>query len=343
MDEIQFQRLSTAERRDALDVAARGRGQETYLLEKDTWIVATLQVLFEAPFGRHLVFKGGTSLSKVWRAIRRFSEDIDITYDIRGFAPDLVAGAGDEALPPTRSQEKRWTRAIRSRLADWVRDTAGPLVQEELACAGFPARVCVEAERLYVGYEPLIEAHGIVRPEVQVDFGARSTGEPHAVRPVVCDAAPHLPDLGFPEARPVVMLAERTFWEKATAMHVYCLQGRIRGERWSRHWHDLVRLDDAGYAARALADRELALSVARHKAMFFRQNDSRGQRIDYEAAVSGNIRLVPSGTAQVALAEDYASMLAIGMLLDEDEPFDALMQRCATIEERANRPSATNG
>ena len=105
MADTQFQRLSAFERRDALDVAARRRGQETFLLEKDTWIVATLGVLFEAPFGRHLVFKGGTSLSKVWRAIRRFSEDIDITYDIRGLAPDLVAGGGEEALPPTHSQE----------------------------------------------------------------------------------------------------------------------------------------------------------------------------------------------------------------------------------------------
>ena len=138
------------------------------------------------------------------------------------------------------------------------------------------------------------------------------------------------------------MLPERTFWEKATAMHVYCLQGRIRGKRWSRHWHDLVRLDDNGIAARALANRELALSVARHKAMFFRENDSSGRRIDYEAAVSGNLRLVPSGTAEEALAEDYASMLATGMLLDEDEPFGTLMQRCALIEERANAAPANS-
>ena len=177
-------------------------------------LLRPLNVLFEAPFGRHLVFKGGTSLSKVWRAIRRFSEDIDITYDIRGFAPELVAGGDEEALPPTRSQERRWTRAIRPRLADWVRDIAGPLVQEELARAGFPALVRSEAERLYVGYEPLFEAHGIVRPEVQIDFGARSTGEPHAVRTVVCDAGAHLPDLAFPDVRPAVMLPERTFWEE---------------------------------------------------------------------------------------------------------------------------------
>ena len=336
MDRVQYQLLSASEKRDALEVAERVHGQETHLLEKDTWIVATLRVLFEAPFGRHLVFKGGTSLSKVWRAIRRFSEDIDITYDIRGFAPDLVAGGDEEALPPTRSQERRWTRAIRPRLAEWVRDTAGPLVQAELYRAGFPGRVRAEGERLYVGYEPLFETRGIVRPEVQVDFGARSTGEPHVVHTVACDAAKHLLGISFPEAEPAVMLPERTFWEKATSMHVYCLQGRVRGERWSRHWHDLVRLDDAGIAARALADRELALAVARHKAMFFRENDANRQRIDYHAAVSGQLRLVPSGTAQESLADDYANMLATGMLLDEDEPFGTLMQRCALIEERAN-------
>ena len=116
-----------------------------------------------------------------------------ITYDIRDFAPDLVAGAGDEALPPTRSQEKRWTKTIRSRLAEWVRERVGPLVEEQLGRAGFTARIRAEAERLYVGYEPLFESFGTIRPEVQVGFGARSTGEPHAVRAVVCDAAAYLP------------------------------------------------------------------------------------------------------------------------------------------------------
>ncbi len=337
-----YQSLTGDERREALQVAAEHTRQRTYLLEKDTWVVATLRVLFEAPFGRHLVFKGGTSLSKVWKAIRRFSEDIDITYDIRGFAPELVAGGDDEALPPTRSQERRWTRAIRPRLAEWVREVACPLLAGELERTGFPARVRAEAERLYVAYEPLFVPLGPMRPDVQVDFGARSTGEPHEVRTVVCDAAAHLPGLAFPEARAAVMLPERTFWEKATSMHVYCLQERVRGERWSRHWHDLMRLDEAGIAARALEDRELALSVARHKAMFFRENDSNRQRIDYHSAVSGNLRLVPSGSALDALAEDYASMLSTGMLLDLDEPFGTVMERCEAIEERANAPQATS-
>ena len=100
------------------------------------------------PFGADIVFKGGTSLAKAYHAIRRFSEDIDVTYDIRVFAPDLVTGAGPEALPPTRSQEQRWSKAIRLRLADWVRDQSLPAVAESLGRAGFqpssapPETVC---------------------------------------------------------------------------------------------------------------------------------------------------------------------------------------------------------
>ncbi len=158
MADPSYRALTEDQRREALEVAAESTGRRVYLLEKDTWVVATLRVLFEAPFGRHLVFKGGTSLSKVWKAIRRFSEDIDITYDIRGFAPELVAGGDDEALPPTRSQERRWRRAIRPRLAEWVREVARPLVAEELERTGFSAQVRAEAERLYVAYDPPVRS-----------------------------------------------------------------------------------------------------------------------------------------------------------------------------------------
>lgn len=336
MPDALYQSLSNDDRRYALRVAQDKSRHRAFLLEKDIWIVTALRVLFDAPFAKHLTFKGGTSLSKVWSAIRRFSEDVDITYDIRAFAPDLVAGVGDEALPPTRSQEKRWTRAIRARLADWVRDQASPFVEEEMARFGFEAKFLADTDRLYISYEPLFEESSLVRPEVLIEFGARSTGEPHEIHSVVCEAAPHLPALVFPQARPRVMLAERTFWEKATAIHVYCRQQRCRGERLSRHWHDLVGLDEAGIAERALEHAELALSVARHKGMFFSENDVHGERIDYEAAVTGSLQLVPSGAALAALADDYARMLADGMLLDESESFDVLMERCAAIEARAN-------
>jgi len=133
------------------------------------------------------------------------------------------------------------------------------------------------------------------------------------------------------------MHAERTFWEKATAIHVFCLQERLRGERFARHWHDVVRLDEAGLAEAAFADQELANAVARHKAMFFAEKAADRESIDYAAAVNGDLRLVPVGEALEALGDDYARMVDDGLLLDDTESFEALMARCANIAERANR------
>ena len=331
-----FGELAVGDKRDALALAATRGDHLAHLLEKDVWIVEVLKILIEAPFGAHLTFKGGTSLAKAWRAIRRFSEDIDITYDIRAFAPELV-GDGEETLPPNRSQEQYWTKTIRRRLAEWVRDEAVSTVHAGLARDGFPATVRAKGERLYVAYDPAFEGYGFVRPEVMVDFGARSTGEPCQTRTVECDAAAFLPNISFPTARPLVMLAERTFWEKATAMHVFCVRQRGRGERLSRHWHDLVRLDDVGVAETAIADRALGLAVARHKGIFFREKDASGSWIDYEAAVAGDLRLVPEGPALDTLSNDYNDMLAYGVLLGDDEPFSTVMARCANIEEKANR------
>ena len=81
-------------------MAAGLSGRPAHLLEKDVWVVQLLQVLFGTDYGSDLTFKGGTSLSKAYNAIRRFSEDIDITYNIRAIIPDLVADAGEDALHP---------------------------------------------------------------------------------------------------------------------------------------------------------------------------------------------------------------------------------------------------
>ena len=173
-----FQSLPTEVRRRTLERAESSGGVLPHLLEKDVWVVEALRVLFESPVGGDLIFKGGTSLSKAWQAIRRFSEDIDIAYDIRAFAPDLVGAVGEEALLPTRSQEKRWTKAIRNRLAAWVRDQALPTVERGLAGDGFAARLRAEGERLYVDYDPMFDDYGVVLPTVIAEFGARATGEP---------------------------------------------------------------------------------------------------------------------------------------------------------------------
>jgi len=176
-----------------------------------------------------------------------------------------------------------------------------------------------------------------VLPEVILEFGARSSGEPTLVREVFCDVAEAVEGVSFPTARPRVMAAERTFWEKATAMHVFCLQERVRGDRLSRHWYDVARLTEAGVASSAIADRTLAEAVARHKSLFFIEKDAKHDTIDYLAAVNGGLRLVPEGQAARALEEDYSDMVAAKVLFTEAEPFEKLMARCRLVEEQANQ------
>ena len=186
-------------------------------------------------------------------------------------------------------------------------------------------------------YEALTSGSGYVRPVVLLEFGARSTGEPSEKRPISCDAATHLPDVRFPEASPNVMRPERTFWEKATAIHVFCRGGRFRGaERFSRHWYDVASLDNTAYVASALADRELARRVAEHKTMFFRERDGQGDVIDHDAAVTGALRLAPDGRAEELLAADYAGMVNDGLLFEKPPAFAELVARCRAIQDRAN-------
>lgn len=268
--------------------------------------------------------------------IRRFSEDVDLTYDIRALAPDLLGAEGD-VLPSTRSQERKWSKEIRARLPAWIEAEALPAIASALTAGGLSARARAEADKIQIEYEPVATGTGYVPPSVMLEFGARSTGEPWEALPVACDAAAHLSQLAFPQATPRVMRVERTFWEKATAIHVFCAQGRFRGtDRFARHWHDIARLGETGHAARAIADIEVAQAVARHKTIFFSEKDAEGQPVDYEAAIAGQLRLVPEGQARDVLAEDYRRMVEDGLLLDEAEAFEALMARCGNIERQAN-------
>lgn len=319
-----------------MGVAADRSGRPVHLLEKDVWVVWSLETLFAASFGGHLVFKGGTSLSKAYDVIARFSEDVDLTYDIRAIAPDL-AEPGSDAIPANPSQEQKWTKTIRARLDDWTAQTVVPTLESRLAKLSATAQVGVDGATVTITFEPLATGTGYVSPIVLLEFGARSTGEPSAPRSVTCDAARHVPELVFPSSTPATMRPERTFWEKATAIHVFCRGGKLRGDdRVSRHWHDVVALDEAGYAATAIADRALATTVARHKNAFFREKDADGAHIDYTVAAGGGLELVPEGDRLKLLAVDYERMVADGLLLSTPPPFSLLLAACQDIEDRAN-------
>ncbi len=333
-----FFQLPVTERREALDTAADASGLLPHLLEKDIWVVWSLRHVFAGPYANHLVFKGGTSLSKAYGVIRRFSEDVDLTYDIRAIAHDLV-GDADAPLPASASQEKKWTKAIRTRLSEWVDAEIVPRLKLDLEQHGLPATVRSEGDKVFIDYAPLATGTGYVAPAVMLEFGARSTGEPSEPRAIHCDAATHLQGVEFPTATPKVMRAERTFWEKSTAIHVFCAQGEFRGgDRFARHWHDVTRLDTAGFADAAIADKALARAVADHKAVFFAEKNTHGEVIDYHAAVAGALQLVPEDGALAKLAVDYQHMVDDGLFLDDAEPFDALLERCNAIQQKANAP-----
>lgn len=332
-----FFALSRNDQREVLEQARAETDRPTHLLEKDAWVVWALGTLFESQLAADLTFKGGTSLSKAYKVIDRFSEDIDLTYDIRKLIGDLTGG--EEFLPASRSQASKWTKAVRDRLPEWIAAKVQPHVKAALEREQLEAKLEIggaERDKLLLHYPAIKQGTGYVSPVVTLEFGGRSTGEPHQVLPVTCDMDGHVEGITFPSASPLVMSVARTFWEKATAAHVYCAQGRIRSGRYARHWHDLAAIMRSTHFDAVIGDRAVAGAVAEHKSYFFSEKDAGGEVIDYVRAVEGALQIVPEGAARESLASDYASMLEDEVMVGNALPFDQLMQTCAEVAARAN-------
>jgi hypothetical protein len=329
--------LTTADQAELLDTAAARSGLPAHLLEKDVWIVWTLACLFSSQLADKITLKGGTSLSKAYSVIDRFSEDIDLTYDIRHMLPDMATEP--EGIPPTSSQAAKWTKAVRSRLPKWIQDSVVPVIQTALADNGIDAALATSGkdnDSLLVKYPPLRQGTGYVAPHIRLEFGARSTGEPCEVLPIACDLTPLIPEITFPQALPRVMKMERTFWEKATAIHVFCRQAKRRGNRFARHWHDLLQLAATERIRNSLADKSWLEQVVRHKTMFFQEKDQAGEAIDYQECLNGHLCLVPDGAMQNALQDDYNCMIQDGILLVRTPQFTVVLEQCARLQTAIN-------
>lgn len=330
--------LSREDQAEAFEVASAQTGRPPHLLEKDIWVVWTLSAIYESALAEKLTFKGGTSLSKVYKIIDRFSEDIDLTYDIREVVPELLRDGNP--IPASPSQAKKITARVRERLPQWIESEVVPILLSALQRDGVQANLSLagnENEKLILAYKPIKVGTGYTASTIQLEFGGRATGEPHQRHAVTCDMAPTINEIVFPTAQPLVMDAERTFWEKATAAHVYCRQGRLRGERYSRHWFDLAAMANSGHAQAAIANRELAYAVAQHKSMFFAEKDAHKNSIDYKAAVSTDIQIVPVGSALAALEKDYVAMLEDGLLSTHQPSFAEVITQCLELQNTINK------
>lgn len=326
--------LSVTDQADLLFSLAPVMGRRAEILEKDIWLCLVLDTLFRLPCRKPMAFKGGTSLSKVYKAIDRFSEDIDVTVDYRSLVENAPAL---EALT-SGSQRSKLSNALKSALTHHVTQELAPALQEALAVALPEQSVSIEisddAEKLWVYYPSAVEnSDAYVRPSILIEFGGRNSTLPQSTRAIAPDIAEHVPGLTLPMAEVAVLSAARTFWEKATLIHVECHRPSLRlgAERLSRHWYDLARLADLEIGQQAVQDAELLHDVLLIKETFYRSGLSH-----YERCNTGGLRLVPDTQLLDALHKDYEAMQNAQMFYGETPSFEAIVQRLQELESAIN-------
>ena len=304
------------------------------VLEKDVWVCWVLQTLFTMPDRLLMAFKGGTSLSKVFGAIARFSEDVDITLDYRG-----LDGSFDPfAEGVSRNRLKKFSENLKSFVRDHVHTTVLPHFRKSLAeefdVDAFQLEVSDDGEQMRMHYPSVLEAPGdYVGNSVLIELGGRNITEPNEEREVRPDIAEHVSELGFPRPTVSVLSPMRTFWEKATLMHVECQRNEFRAgaERLSRHWYDLAMLADLAPGQAAVGDRTLLADVVKHKKVFYNASYA-----NYDACLSGQLRLIPENHVLAALHEDFQRMIDAGMFIGDPPAFHAIIDRLHTLEAAIN-------
>lgn len=321
-------------RRDAFAIAAGRRGLLPLLIEKDFWVCWTLERLFGLPgLGEHLLFKGGTSLSKVYGVIRRFSEDIDLSLSRTALRSGLADP--EQALSNTQRKQRAGllVAAFHQAVTDRLLPALAASIAAQLGDEGWAlTQDAADPGTLHFAYPRAVDGQlAYVRPEVLIELGGRSDDWPAEHRTVTAYVAEALPQV-TPGAVPVrALAARRTFWEKATLLHAeyHRPPGKAPGERLSRHYSDLAQMAGTEVEVQALADLPLLARVREHKMAFYT-----APWAHYEMATPGTLRLVPHPERLAALRADYRGMAA--MFFGPVLSFDDMMERVAALEGRVN-------
>jgi len=331
---MDYFRLKANDQRDIIGTASSITGRAENVIEKDIWLCLVLRELFAMPNAKPMAFKGGTSLSKVYSVINRFSEDVDVTIDYRSFSPD--AQLDHLALTSNRIKDQL-TETLRSEVKDYVHGVVAPYLETQLSTLGMtqPCTLIVDecGEKIEVGY-PSLYAHadGYLRQHVLVEFGGRNIIDPNETCSIEPDLAAQFSAVIFPKASVVVLKAERTFWEKATLIHAACKKGiKADRNRDSRHWYDLAMLATHEIGARAKQDRMLAADVVNLKKVFYRQGTA-----EYDACLRGGLTLIPDGDNLARLRADYEQMIKSGMMDGNIMPMDLILEVLASLEAEIN-------
>ncbi len=324
--------LGTSDRADVLLTHSARIGRSAQILEKDVWVCWVLDALFTMPGALPMAFKGGTSLSKVYDAIDRFSEDVDITIDYRHL--DNSVDLFDASM--SRNRQDATSRRLRDLVKVHIEEVVVPHLQTRLSeeFGLEPKTVRYDDENVWVDYPNALQDRGeYVNDSVKLEFGGRNSIDPnerHHVAPYLSV----LETMTFPRPMVTVLAAERTFWEKATLIHseLNRAEFRSRVDRLSRHWYDLDQLALRDIGKKALGDRALLEDVVRVKKAFYRSSTAK-----YDLCIAGELRLIPADDAVTqSLAQDYDEMIKARMFYDEPPNFDEILQRLEAIERSVN-------
>lgn len=307
-------------------------------VEKDFWVCWTLRELFGLPeIGPRLTFKGGTSLSKGWKLIERFSEDIDVVIDKEylgyggGASPEFVVGS---------NKRRRALDTLREASQTLIRDSLAPALRERItqhlggdgwSLEADPADP--DGQTLLFRYPAAYEAGGYVAPVVKIEMGARSDIDPAEapeIQPYLADVFPDL--LGESRFPVRTVAARRTFWEKAMLLHeeTYRPVGKLRGRFISRHYYDLYCMIGKGIADQAVADADLFKRTAAHREVYFRYT-----WMDYGTLRPGAMRLLPLDEQRAGWEGDYAAMREV-MFFGEAPKFAEILRVVGEFQQKFN-------
>jgi predicted nucleotidyltransferase component of viral defense system len=298
--------------------------------EKDWWVVHTLSVIFSMDCTNALIFKGGTSLSKGWNVIHRFSEDIDLALDreFLGFSGELTKGD---------------IRKLRRKSFQFITEVFTEELKNKFTELGFKDVTVKyrEVENhdqdpliIEIYYNKLTETDTYLKPGVLVEVGSRSLKEPFTQRTFgtfVSEIYKDNPFTDKPITIPVVN-PERTFLEKIFLLHEEFQKpfGKIRVERLSRHLYDIEKLCQTEYAEIALQDRELYNTIVRHRSKFTAISG-----INYAKHNPANIKFIPPDSIIKIWEADYEEMRG-SMIYGNPLDFDQLINKLTGLQKRIN-------
>jgi len=301
-----------------------------FIIEKDWWVVQTLRLIGEMDVAKHLVFKGGTSLSKAWKLIDRFSEDIDLAIDREffGFSGDISrTQVGKLKIASNKYISNDFLSALQNAFADAGFDEVHISVIDEKASDDDPVKIALR-------YPTVTEYSAYIQPQVLLEIGSRSLIEPATLCSFRSMIGQTFPDLPFADDDISIRCVnpERTFLEKLFLLHEEHQRPKekmkIKGK--SRHFYDIYRILQTDFADKAITSKELYNSIVAHRERF-----SKLKGVDYATHFPPNLNPIPPAELLSEWKKDYAEVRG-QMIVGETIPFEKLMQELRQLVKKFN-------